>query len=129
MSFSHNSRSLRRGRTYNKNWHPKISVNSEDATNGSELYDAEEIVSSNDRISPELIEWRLSANLEPLNEQILALFSCLANWYKITWRKLPNVGFSYSSLTDWTLAGQKTWSLENFAWPKISRQRVAGIVL
>ena len=52
-------------------------MNAEDATNASESYDAEEINAGNDRISTELIEERIRAYLETLNEQIMTLTQLL----------------------------------------------------
>ena len=68
MSFSYSSTTLR-----SANLHFKLSVNAENVTNASEPYNSEETNANEDWISPELIEERIRANLEPLNKQILTL--------------------------------------------------------
>ena len=88
MSFSLDSRTLRRVKTYSQRTHPKMSVNTESVTNTSETRCAEQIEKNIDRIFSVLFEERLSANLDFLNEQILTLINCLINWSKTTWRKL-----------------------------------------
>ena len=77
MNFSQSNRTVRNNKMYDQNIHPKLSVNEEKATNASKKYDAEEINISKDQISPELIEEKIRANLEPLNEQILTLSQLL----------------------------------------------------
>ena len=71
MSFSRSSKNLRK-KTY-KTIHPKVSVNIENLANESEPCDTEESNANDDRVLPELIEEKIRAYLEPLNEQILTL--------------------------------------------------------
>ena len=70
MSFSHSSRSLRSGKTYEQTLHPKMSVNIENITNASFQSNAQEKNPDNELISHELIGQRIEADLKPLNEQI-----------------------------------------------------------
>ena len=51
----------------------KLSVNVENLIIASEQSDAEDESAINDSVSPELIDERIRANLEPLNEQISSL--------------------------------------------------------
>ena len=62
-------------------------MNAEDATNASESYDAEEINAGNDRISTELIEERIRAYLETLNEQIMTLTQLLNQLIHVNYLK------------------------------------------
>ena len=71
MISSHNKRTLRSEKTYIQNIHPKMSVSAENSTNLSEPYGAKEIDANDDGFSPELIEERIKANLELLNDYIL----------------------------------------------------------
>ena len=70
--------SLRSGVTYNQNIDPKKFINAESIANLSEQADIEKINANNDRISPELIEEKIKANLEHANEQIST------NYYSFT---------------------------------------------
>ena len=73
MSFIHNSRTLKSGtKCYQKN-HLNISVNAENATNASDLYDADKIRTKKDPISTGHFKERITANVEAVNEQILTL--------------------------------------------------------
>ena len=68
MRFTHRSRILESDKTYNQNIHPKVSVDTENATNASEPYVAEKIKANNDQNSPELIEEGIRVCLELLND-------------------------------------------------------------
>ena len=70
MSFSHSSKTLRSGKTYSQNIPQKLSINAKNVANCSEQSDVEEINANNDRISRELIQEKIRANLEPLIAQI-----------------------------------------------------------
>ena len=67
--------------------HPKMPVNAENATNASQSYDAEEINADNDQISTELIEERIRAHLETLNEQIMTLTQLLNQLIHVNYLK------------------------------------------
>ena len=54
-----------------------MSVNAEKITNASKQFKAEESNANNDRVSQDLIEERMRANLEPFYEQISNLTQLL----------------------------------------------------
>ena len=65
MSFLSERRSLRSGKRYSQILHLVTSVKTENTEDASETRGAEEVDKSINRISPELIEERIRANLKP----------------------------------------------------------------
>ena len=69
MSFSHSSRTIKSGKTYMQAICLNMTLNVKNLNKASKSFDNEENNISDDRISPELIEERISENLEAFKEQ------------------------------------------------------------
>ena len=72
MSFSYNIKKLRTGNSYDSRTQPEISAH-EDETTEVERGTIEGSEENNMRFSPQLVDERIKASLEPLHEQISAL--------------------------------------------------------
>ena len=77
MSFSADHRTLINGKTFNQNSHPKMFVNAEVSTDTPVSRDSEKADEPIFGVSPDLIEEKIKAVLEPLNEQISMLTQLL----------------------------------------------------
>ena len=73
MSFSAESITLRRRNSYDLRTQPKMSTHVDEKTAVAETGTTEGYEESNVRLSPELVDERLKASLEPLLAQISAL--------------------------------------------------------
>ena len=70
MSVSPDCKTLGCSKTYSQKLRPKMSVNTENTIDSSKTRRVEQIDGNTNRISPELIEEMIRADLEPVNEQI-----------------------------------------------------------
>ena len=73
MSFSHTYKTLRSGNTYKSHAHPEMYTHEEDTTVEAGLYANEQNNQTNGIFSPDMIEEKIKANLEPLCAQISPL--------------------------------------------------------
>ena len=71
MSFSYKFRTLRSGNSYNSRMQPEISTH-EDETTEIETGIIESNEKNRMRFSPELVDERIKASLEPLHAQVIA---------------------------------------------------------
>ena len=67
MSLSFDYRTLRNGKSYTQNLHPKMSVNAENYTDAPAVCGSEGVDEPITGFSPDRIEEKIKANLEPLN--------------------------------------------------------------
>ena len=72
-SFSPDQRIPRNGKTYGQNSLVEMSVNAENTADAPAVRNSERAEETVDGVSPDWIEERTKANLEPLNEQITTL--------------------------------------------------------
>ena len=77
MSFYLDHRTLGNGKIYSEKLHLKVSVNAKNTTDAPAARDLEKVDVCIKGVSPDLIEERIKANLEPLNEQISTLIELL----------------------------------------------------
>ena len=73
MSFSFERRTLRSGSSYNLKTCPRTSAHDEETNAASELHTAERIDEASTDLSPNPIEYRVKAILEPLHAQMSTL--------------------------------------------------------
>ena len=73
MSFSHKFKTLRSGNSYDSKTQPEISTLGDESTGEAETGMIEGSEENGIRFSPELVDERIKANLEPLHAQITAL--------------------------------------------------------
>ena len=73
MSFPYTSKTLRSGKTKDLSARPKMSTYREEAMEGTATDMDEQNDENSARFSPDMIEERIKANLEPLHAQISAL--------------------------------------------------------
>ena len=77
MSFPSDHKTVRSGKTYSQNLDLKLSVKTGNTTDASETRGAEKTDKNINPISPEMIEERIKANIEPLNKHILTFTQLL----------------------------------------------------
>ena len=73
LSFSCKFKTLRKGNSYDLRTQPKMSTHGDENTGEAETGIIEGSEENNIRFSPELVDGRIKANLEPLHAQIFAL--------------------------------------------------------
>ena len=115
MSFSHNSRTLRSGKRYTQNIHPKMSPNVGNLNSASRQSEFEEINDNNYGFHPKFLKEGLGLTWNPLLNKSQTLLSKLINSSTIIWRKLFNGKLACSPPKHITLALQGNWCLENLA--------------
>ena len=77
MSFSYKFKTLRSGNSYDSRTQPKMSTHGEENTGKAETRMIESRVENNIRFSPELVDERIKASLEPRHAQIAALIEMM----------------------------------------------------
>ena len=73
MSFSHKYRTLKSGNFYDLDARPELSAHEEQTTTTFEMNESERNIETTTGFSPEMIEEKIKANLEPLHAQISTL--------------------------------------------------------
>ena len=77
MSFFPDSTFLKNGKTYSQKLHLETSVNAENTTDAPEACDTDSADEPITAVSPDLIDEKIKANLEPLSAQISTLTQLL----------------------------------------------------
>ena len=73
MSFSYKFKTLRNGKSYDSRAQPELSAHEEEATGEVETVTIGSNEESGIRVSPDLVDERIKASVEPLHAQISAL--------------------------------------------------------